>query len=399
MMKNSPAIRIQNLLESQTLAMARKSRELKAEGKDIISLSLGEPDFATPDFIKKAAIEAIENDFSHYTAVPGDASLLKAISHKFKRDNNLEYAPEQIIASTGAKQSIINVIMSLVNPGDQVVLPAPYWVSYKAMVQVAEGEPIEVLAGVESDYKITPEQLRGVLNAKSKILLFSSPCNPTGSVYTQSELESLADVLRDFPEVVVISDEIYEHINFGEKHFSFAQIPGMYERTVTVNGVSKGFAMTGWRLGYLGAPKWIADACNKIQGQFTSAPSSISQKAAEAAVMADPSEIGYLRDAFLKRRDLVFELLNEIPGLKTNLPQGAFYFFPDISALYGKSYNGHNIQNSDDFCMYLLNEAYVATVPGEAFGAPDCFRLSYAASESDLTQALKRIQSAVEKLS
>ena len=397
-MKETPATRIQNLMESQTLAMARKSRELKAEGKNVISLSLGEPDFATPEFIKEAAIQAIRDDFSHYTAVPGDASLLEAISQKFKRDNQLDYTPQQIVASTGAKQSIINVMLSVVDPGDEVLLPAPYWVSYKAMVQVAEGVPVEVLAGVENDFKITPEQLRGALTEKTRVLLFSSPCNPTGSVYEREELEALADVLRDYPNVIILSDEIYELINFGEKHYSFANIPGMYDRTVTINGVSKGFAMTGWRLGYIGGPKWIADACNKIQGQFTSAASSISQKAAEAAVLADPSSVDYMKEAFLKRRDLVSELLAQVPGFICNMPRGAFYFFPKVSDLFGKRYGEYAINNANDLCMYILNDAHVALVPGEAFGAPNYVRLSYATSENELKEAIHRIQSAVEKL-
>lgn len=385
-------------MESQTLAMARKSRELKAEGKNVISLSLGEPDFATPEFIKEAAIQAIHDDFSHYTAVPGDASLLQAISKKFKRDNDLDYAPNQIVASTGAKQSIINVMLSVVNPGDEVLLPAPYWVSYKAMVQVAEGVPVEVLAGVDNDFKITPEQLRESLSDKTRVMLFSSPCNPTGSVYEREELEALADVLRDYPEVIILSDEIYELINFGEKHYSFANIPGMYNRTVTINGVSKGFAMTGWRLGYIGAPKWIADACNKIQGQFTSAPSSISQKAAEAAVLADPSSVDFMKEAFLHRRDLVSKLLSDVPGFVTNMPRGAFYFFPKVSDLFGKRAGNYTINNANDFCMYILNEVHVALVPGEAFGAPNYVRLSYATSEEELKEAIERIKSAVEKL-
>jgi aspartate aminotransferase len=397
-MKEAPAIRIQNLMESQTLAMARKSRELKAEGKDVISLSLGEPDFATPEFVKEAAMQAIRDDFSHYTAVPGDASLLNAISKKFQRDNQLEYSPQQIVASTGAKQSIINVMLSVVNPGDEVLLPAPYWVSYKAMVQVAEGVPVEVLAGVENDFKIIPEQLQDALTEKTRVMLFSSPCNPTGSVYERDELEALADVLRDYPNVIILSDEIYELINFGDKHYSFANISGMYDRTVTINGVSKGFAMTGWRLGYIGAPKWIADACNKIQGQFTSAPSSISQKAAEAAVLADPSSVDYMKEAFLKRRELVSKLLDEVPGFITNMPRGAFYFFPKVSDLFGKRSGNYTIENANDLCMYILNEEHVALVPGEAFGAPNYVRLSYATSEDDLKEAIHRIKRAVEKL-
>lgn len=387
--------RINKLATSATLAMAAKTRELKAAGKDIIGLSLGEPDFNVPDFIKEAAIEGIHQNYSSYSPVNGYQDLRDAISLKFKRDNNLEYKPNQIVVSTGAKQSLANITLVMLNPGDEVILPAPYWVSYSDLVKIADGEPIEVPTSIESDFKITPQQLEAVITDKTKLIIFSSPCNPTGSVYSREELEGLAEVILKHPNLFVVSDEIYEHINFTGSHASIATIPGMYERTITVNGVSKAFAMTGWRIGYIGAPQWIADACNKIQGQITSGANSIAQRATIAALLAPVSSVKYMVDAFKTRRDLVLGLLNEIPGIKTNVPEGAFYVFPDVSSFFGKTLRGKKIENSDDFSMYLLEEANVATVTGDAFGSKDCIRISYAASTEELTEALKRIKEAL----
>lgn len=378
--------------------MARISRELKERGVDIISLSLGEPDFDTPDFIKNAAIEAINNNYTHYPPVNGYLEVRKAISAKFMRDNGLTYAPEQIVLSTGAKQSIANAVLAIINPGDEVLLPAPYWVSYSEMVKVAGGTPVVVPTDIESDFKLTPTALEAAITPKTRMIIYSSPCNPTGSVYSREELEGLATVLRRHPEVYIISDEIYELINFTGQHASMAALDGMYERTITVNGVSKGFAMTGWRLGYLGAPTWIATACSKIQGQFTSAPSSISQMAAKAAVEAEPEAVNYMVEAFKERRDHVLRLLGGISGLRINRPQGAFYIFPDCSSYFGKSHGNHHIATADDLCNYLLSEAHVALVTGAAFGAPDCFRISYAASEGELTEAIRRIGAALDQL-
>lgn len=387
--------RINKLATSATLAMAAKTRELKASGRDIIGLSLGEPDFNVPDFIKEAAIEGIHQNYSSYSPVNGYQDLREAISLKFKRDNHLEYKPNQIVVSTGAKQSLANITLVMLNPGDEVVLPAPYWVSYSDLVKIADGEPIEVPTSIESDFKITPQQLETAITDKTKLIIFSSPCNPTGSVYSLEELEGLAEVVLRHPNLFVVSDEIYEHINFTGTHASIATIPGMYERTITVNGVSKAFAMTGWRIGYIGAPQWIADACNKIQGQITSGANSIAQRATIAAVLAPVSSVKYMVDAFKVRRDLVLRLLSEIPGIKTNVPEGAFYVFPDVSFFFGKTIRGKKIENSDDFSMYLLEEANVATVTGDAFGSKDCIRISYAASTEELTEALKRIKSAL----
>lgn len=387
--------RINKLATSATLAMAAKTRELKASGRDIIGLSLGEPDFNVPDFIKEAAIEGIHQNYSSYSPVNGYQDLREAISLKFKRDNHLEYKPNQIVVSTGAKQSLANITLVMLNPGDEVVLPAPYWVSYSDLVKIADGEPIEVPTSIESDFKITPQQLEAAITDKTKLIIFSSPCNPTGSVYSIEELEGLAEVVLRHPNLFVVSDEIYEHINFTGTHASIATIPGMYERTITVNGVSKAFAMTGWRIGYIGAPQWIADACNKIQGQITSGANSIAQRATIAAVLAPVSSVKYMVDAFKVRRDLVLRLLSEIPGIKTNVPEGAFYVFPDVSFFFGKTIRGKKIENSDDFSMYLLEEANVATVTGDAFGSKDCIRISYAASTEELTEALKRIKSAL----
>lgn len=384
--------------ESATIAMSRKSRELKAEGKDIISLSLGEPDFFTPQFIKDAATEAMNNNFTMYTPVQGYDDLRESISLKFMRDNGLVYTKDQIVASTGAKQSIANVVLSLINPGDEVIVPAPYWVSYLEIVKVAEGMPVVIKAGIDSDFKINGKQLEAAITPKTKMMIFSTPCNPTGTVYTKEELKGLADVLKKYPHVVVISDEIYEHINFIGKHESLAQFPEVYDQVVTVNGVSKAWAMTGWRLGYIGAPKIIADACTKVQGQFTSATCSITQKAAIAAMKADPSVLKDMIKAFDNRRKLVLEALNNMPGVKANIPGGAFYVFPDVSSFFGKAYNGFTVNNADDMCLYLLSEALVALVTGDAFGDPNCIRISYAASEETLTEAMKRIKLAFEKL-
>ncbi|MEQ9262621.1 MAG: pyridoxal phosphate-dependent aminotransferase [Owenweeksia sp.] len=390
--------RIQNLSESQTIAMNRKSREMKERGVDVISLSLGEPDFNTPDFIKLAAKQGIDDNYTYYPPIAGYKDVREAISRKFKRDNNLDYSADQIVVSTGAKQSIANVVLCIVNPGDEVLLPAPYWVSYYEIVKLAGGIPVEIPSTIESDFKISGQQLAEAITPKTKMLIFSTPCNPSGSVYSHNELGELAAVLKQHENIVTISDEIYELINFDSKHASLASFSAIYDRVVTVNGVSKGFAMTGWRGGYIGAPLWIAKACDKMQGQFTSAASSITQRALLAAVEAKPDKVEFMRDAFKKRRDQVLEWLNEIPGFKTNLPKGAFYIFPDISALFGKSYQGKTIENSNDLCLYLLEEGRVGLVPGEAFGSPDCLRISYAASEEQLREALHRIKEAVAKL-
>lgn len=389
---------LQQLSESATLAMARKSRELKAQGHDVISLSLGEPDFNTPDFIKEAAKKAIDNNYSHYPPVNGYQEVREAISRKFKRDNDLSYSPDQIVLSTGAKQSIANSVLALVNPGDEVILPAPYWVSYIEIVKMAGGIPVEVPSSVETEYKISPEQLKNAITDKTKMIIYSSPCNPSGSVYSKSELEALADVIRPYEQIIVISDEIYELINFGDHHYSFAAIDGMYDRTITVNGVSKGFAMTGWRIGYIGAPDWIAKACAKIQGQFTSAPSGISQMATKAAVEADPSVVSEMKAAFLERRQLVMDRLNNMPGVKCNVPGGAFYLFPDVSSFFRRSDGEREIKNADDLCTYLLETEYLALVGGDAFGAPDCLRISYAASNDELVKAMDRLERALARL-
>lgn len=390
--------RLMAMEESATIAMSRKSRELKAEGIDVISLSLGEPDFHTPQFIKDAALEAMNNNFTTYTPVPGYEDLREAISVKFKRDNNLDYNVNQIVVSTGAKQSIANVVMSLVNKGDEVLIPAPFWVSYIEIVKVSEGTPVIVNAGIESDFKVTPAQLEASITDKTKMIIFSTPCNPTGSVYSKEELRGMADVIKKHPHIVVICDEIYEHINFTSKHESLAQFDDVYEQVVTINGVSKAWAMTGWRLGYIGASKKIADACSKVQGQFTSAPSSISQKAAIAALKADPAILSDMIKAFEERRELVLNALRTIEGVNINIPEGAFYAFPDVSYFYGKAFEGKTINNGSDLAMYLLNEANVALVTGEAFGDPNCIRISYAASAETLTEAMSRVKNSLEKL-
>jgi aspartate aminotransferase len=391
--------RLKQLSESATLAMARMSRELKAEGHDVIALSLGEPDFDTPDFIKESAKAAIDNNYSHYTPVPGLPELREAICKKLKRDNQLEFSADQIVVSTGAKQSIANVCLSLLNAGDEVILPAPYWVSYYELVKLGEATPIVLESNIDNDFKMSPEALEKAITPNTKMIIFSSPCNPSGTVYSQSELEDLAKVLEKYPHVFIISDEIYEHINFGVKHFSLARIESVKDRVITVNGVSKGFAMTGWRVGYIAAPQWIASACNKIQGQVTSATCAIAQKATETAMLASPTEIEHMRIAFHKRRDLMLTMLSEIPGIKTNIPDGAFYIFPDVSYYFGKSDGDKTITDSSDFCMYILNDAHVALVAGEAFGSPNCVRISYAASEENLIEAVNRIKKSLVKLS
>jgi len=389
---------LNRLSESATIAMARKATELKKSGVDVISLSLGEPDFDTPEVLKAAGIKAIEENITHYTPVPGILAVREAISQKFKRDNGLDYAPDQIVVSNGAKQSITNVVLSLVDPGEEVILPAPYWVSYADMVALAGGTSKVLATSIEHDFKIQPEALEAAITDKTRLLIYSSPCNPSGSVYTQSEIDALAEVLQRHPQVYIISDEIYELINFTGKHASIGTIPALKDRVTTVNGVSKGFAMTGWRLGYIGAPTWIAKACSKVQGQVTSAPCSIAQVAAGAAVSADPSIADEMKSAFLKRRDIMIAGLSAIPGMKVNKPMGAFYLFPDVSELYGKSVGQRHINNAEDFAMYLLEEAHVATVGGGAFGTPECIRLSYAASETQLQEAIRRISKAVEAL-
>lgn len=397
-MEHTTSDLLQRLSESATIAMARKARELKDQGIDVISLSLGEPDFDTPAEMKQAGIDAIEANETHYTPVPGTPRIRKAIVEKFKRDNGLEYTMDQVVVSTGAKQSLANVALSLVNPGDEVILPAPYWVSYEEIVKVAGGIPVVLPTSIDNDYKIQPSELEAAITPKTRMVMYSSPCNPSGSVYTEAETAALADVLRKHDRIITVSDEIYELINFTDKHASMAAQPGMWERTVTVNGVSKGFAMTGWRLGYIGAPTWIAAACTKIQGQFTSAPSSITQAASAAALEADPALVGDMVDAFRRRRALMVEGLSQVPGFKVNQPMGAFYVFPDVSALFGKSFQGKTLENANDVAFYLLEEAKVASVSGAAFGTPECIRLSYAAADDVLTEAVRRIDTACRQL-
>lgn len=387
--------RINNLPVSQTLAMAAKARELREEGKDIIGLSLGEPDFNTPDFIKQAAIQAINDNYNSYTPVNGYLELREAICRKFKRDNNLTYSPNQVVVSTGAKQSIANVAMVLLNPGDEVLLPAPYWVSYSAIATLAEATFKEIPTSIEADFKITPEQLEEAIGPKTKMIFFNSPNNPSGVKYTKEEYRALGKVLAKHPSIFILCDEIYEHINYEGENFSLAAIPELYNRTITVNGVAKAFAMTGWRIGYIGAPEWIAKACTKMQGQITSGANCIAQRATIAALDAPVSKIQYMVDEFKNRRDIMISLLNEINGFKTNTPKGAFYLFPDVSFYFGKTLNGTTINNASDFAMYLLEEANVATVTGDAFGTPNCIRISYAASEKQLREAMNRIKKAL----
>ncbi|WP_179005044.1 pyridoxal phosphate-dependent aminotransferase [Winogradskyella forsetii] len=392
---NQLSDRINNLATSATLAMAAKARELRAEGKDIIGLSLGEPDFNTPDFIKEAAIEAINQNYNSYSPVDGYVELKQAIITKFKRDNHLNYTLPQIVVSTGAKQSLANIAAVMLNPGDEVILPCPYWVSYSDIVKLSDGVPLEVQTSIDNDFKMTAEQLEAAITPKTKMIWYSSPCNPSGSVYSKEELRALADVLKKYPNIYVVSDEIYEHINFKGGHFSMAEFEDMYDRTITVNGVSKAFAMTGWRIGYIGAPDWIARACNKMQGQITSGANCIAQRAVITALEADPSSIKYMVDQFKVRRKLILNLLGEIEGFKTNEPEGAFYVFPNVSAYFGKTIKGKTINNASDFSLFLLEEALVATVTGEAFGNPDCIRISYAASQDDIKEAIKRIKTAL----
>ena len=396
-MKQYLSDRINAMEVSATLGMAAKTRELKVEGKDIIGLSLGEPDFDIPDFIKEAAIEAIQQNYSKYTPIDGYLELREAICEKFKRDNNLSYKPSQIVVSTGAKQCLANVALAMLNPGDEVIFPAPYWVSYKEIAKMAGGVPIEVHTTIENNFKITPAQLEAAITPKTKMVWFNTPCNPSGSIYSKDELEALAVVLRKHPHIFILSDEIYEYINFtNERITSVAEINGLYERTITVNGMSKAFAMTGWRIGYMGAPEWIAKACAKVQGQVTSGTNAIAQGGSIAALKAPKSKIQYMVDEFKRRRDLVLELLNEIEGFKLNIPEGAFYVFPDISSFFGKTLRGRIINNASDFSLYLLEEAMVATVTGEAFGDANCIRFSYAASEKDLREAIRRIKESLQ---
>jgi aspartate aminotransferase len=394
-MKHPLSDRINSLPVSQTLAMAAKARELRAEGKDIIGLSLGEPDFNTPDFIKDAAIEAINQNYNSYSPVDGYVELKEAICTKFKRDNNLDYAPNQIVVSTGAKQSIANIAQVLLNPGDEVLLPAPYWVSYSAIATLCEAKYVEIPSSIENDFKITPAQLEAVITPKTKMIFFNSPNNPSGTIYSEAEYRALAAVLEKHPKIFILSDEIYEHINYNTTPFSFAAIESMYNRTITVNGLAKAFAMTGWRIGYIGAPVWIAKACTKMQGQITSGTNCIAQRAAITAVLAPVSKIQYMVDEFKTRRNIIIELLREIDGFKVNVPEGAFYVFPDVSAFFGKTINGVKIENASGFSLFLLEKANVATVTGEAFGTPNCIRLSYAASESQIREAIKRIKKAL----
>ncbi len=387
--------RINSLPVSATLAMAAKARELKNQGVDVIGLSLGEPDFNTPEFIKEAAVQAVQDNWNSYSPVDGYADLKEAICEKFKRDNKIQYKPSQIVVSTGAKQSIANVCMVLLNPGDEVLLPAPYWVSYSAIATLAEAKSVLIPSTIDTDFKITPAQLEAAITPKTKLIMFNSPNNPSGTIYTEAEYRALGKVLEKHPDIYILSDEIYEHINYGTPHFSIAAIPELYDRTITVNGVAKAFAMTGWRIGYIGAPDWIAKACNKMQGQITSGANCIAQRATIAAVSAPVSAIQYMVDEFAVRRELIINLLSEIPGIKLNQPQGAFYVFPDVSYYFGKTLDGVTIQNATDFALFLLDKAHVATVAGEAFGNENCIRISYAASESDIRTAISRIKASL----
>lgn len=388
--------RINSLPISATLEMAAKARELKTKGIDIIGLSLGEPDFNTPEFIKDAAVQAVQDNWNSYSPVDGYADLKTAICNKFKRDNNLDYNPTQIVVSTGAKQSIANICMVLLNPGDEVLLPAPYWVSYSAIATLAEAKSNIIPSSIETDFKITPEQLEAAITPKTKLVMFNSPNNPSGTIYSEKEYRSLGKVLEKFPDIFILSDEIYEHINYGTPHFSIASIPELYDRTITVNGVAKAFAMTGWRIGYIGAPEWLAKACNKMQGQITSGANCIAQRATIAAVEAPVSNIQYMVDEFAKRREIIIQLLSEIPGIKINQPEGAFYVFPDISFYFGKTLTGKKIENASDFALYLLEHAHVATVTGDAFGNSNCIRISYAASEKNIRTAIARISKSLQ---
>ena len=387
--------RINSLPVSATLAMAAKARELKNEGIDVIGLSLGEPDFNTPEFIKDAAIQAVNDNYNSYSPVDGYVDLKQAICTKFKRDNGITYGLDQIVVSTGAKQSIANICMVLLDPGDEVLLPAPYWVSYSAIATLAEATSTIIPSSIETDFKITPEQLEAAITPKTKLIMFNSPNNPSGTIYTEAEYRALGKVLAKHPDIYILSDEIYEHINYGTKHFSIAAIPELYDRTITVNGVAKAFAMTGWRIGYIGAPAWIAKACNKMQGQITSGANCIAQRATITALEAPVSKIQYMIDEFQVRRELIIELLSAIPGIKLNQPAGAFYVFPDVSHYFGKTLRGKKINDASDFALYLLEEAHVATVTGDAFGNGDCIRISYAASQDSIKEAIHRIAKAL----
>ncbi len=396
---NKLADRLNRLSPSATLAMSQKSQELKAQGVDVINMSVGEPDFNTPDSIKEAAKKAIDDNWSRYSPVPGYPTLRKAIVEKLRKENGLEFTESQISVSNGAKQAVCNAIMALVNPGDEVIVPAPFWVSYPEMVKLADGTPVIVSAGIEQNFKITSKQLESVITPKTKMLILCSPSNPTGSVYTYEELKELADVLANHPNVFVVADEIYEHINYVGKHQSIAQFPEIRDRVIIVNGVSKAYAMTGWRIGYLAAAEWIVKGCNKLQGQYTSGPCSVSQMASLEAYTGSQDDVETMRQAFQRRRDLIVKLTSEIPGLEVNVPEGAFYLFPKCSSFYGKSYGTHTINNSDDLAMYLLTEAHVATVGGASFGSPECFRMSYATSDENIIEAIRRIKEALAKLS
>ena len=385
--------KVNNLAASATLAMAAKARELRSKGVDVIGLSLGEPDFNIPEFIKEAAVKAIYDNYNSYTPVDGYVDLKKAISRKFSRDNNLNYSASQIVVSTGAKQSIANVIEAMINPGDEVILLAPFWVSYSAMIEICGGKPVTVKSDITSNFKVTASKIKDNITSKTKMIIVNSPNNPSGSVYNEHELRQIGKMLMDYPKIFVLSDEIYEHINYGVKHFSFASIPEMYDRTITVNGVAKAFAMTGWRIGYLGAPEWLAKACTKLQGQSTSGANCIAQKATIAALDANVNQIKYMIDEFRERRELIIDLLSEIEGFKLNNPDGAFYIFPDISYFFGKTINGFEIKNSTDFSLFILEKAHVATVTGEAFGSPNNIRISYAASRENIKKAVDRIKS------
>ena len=390
--------RLASLSASATIAMNQKSREMKEKGVDVINLSVGEPDFPTPDHIKLAAKKAIDDNFSFYAPVPGYPELRKAIVKKFKDENNLEYTPDQIVVSTGAKHALVNVMMSIIDPGDEVIIPAPYWVSYVEQVKIAEGVNVIIEAGIENDFKITPQQLEAAITPKTKALLICSPSNPSGSVYSYEEMKALVSVLKKHPDVFVIADEIYEHINFIGKHVSIAEFDGMYDRTVVINGVSKGYAMTGWRIGYMGAPLWIAKACNKLQGQMTSGATSVAQKAAEAALLGDQTCVTEMKEAFQRRRDYVLKRIAEIEGIRCSVPEGAFYVFPDVTAFYGKADGETKIKDSMDLCLYLLEKGHVAAVPGGAFGAPANIRISYATSDENLVKAMDRLADALSKL-
>ena len=384
--------RVKNLATSQTLAMAAKARELRSQGKDVIGLSLGEPDFNIPDFIKEAAKKAIDENYNSYTPVDGYGELKEAIITKFKRDNNLEYSASEIVVSTGAKQALYNIASVLINPGDEVILPCPYWVSYSDIIKLKGGIPVEIKTSIENNFKMTGEQLKNSINEKTKMVWFSSPCNPSGSVYNEKELKEIVDVLKSHKNIFVVSDEIYEHINYKGGHLSIGSFESIKERTITVNGVSKAFAMTGWRIGYIGAPEWIARACNKVQGQVTSGANCIAQRAVITALNENPEKIEYMVDEFKSRRDLILNLLNDIEGFECNVPDGAFYVFPDISYFFGKEISGMKINNASDMSMFLLENALVATVTGDAFGNPNCIRISYAASKEKITEAVSRIK-------